>query len=66
MSKEVNECLTCDAYDPDLGCTIPSIDRSYACPYEENDEELEKMLQSLGVLPGQTVIFRNEDDDYPY
>ena len=32
-----NPCSTCDAYDPDYeSCTIPSVDKSYACPY--NDE----------------------------
>lgn len=65
MSKEINECLTCDAYDPDLGCTMPSVDLSYACPYEE-DKEFEEMLQSCGDLPGQVVIFINDEDDYPY
>ena len=34
MKKETNPCLGCDAYDEDLGCTMPSIDRSYACPKE--------------------------------
>jgi hypothetical protein len=27
-------CLNCDCYDPDLGCTMPSVDRGYACPLE--------------------------------
>ena len=33
MSKEKNknECLDCDCYDEDGGCTMPSIDLSYAC-----------------------------------
>lgn len=66
MSKEVNECLTCDAYDPDLGCTMPSLHLSYACPLEENDEEFEATCQACGDLAGQMVIFRMEDDDYPY
>lgn len=43
MTKEqyihtVNPCFGCDCYDPDReGCTMPSIDRDYACRL--NDEE---------------------------
>lgn len=36
-----NPCLSCDCYDPDIGCTMPSIDRNYACPLFD-DEELER------------------------
>ena len=32
----------------------------------EEREELEEMLQSGGYLPGQVVIFTNDEDDYPY
>lgn len=28
----MNECLDCDCYDEDFGCTMPSIDKWYACP----------------------------------
>ena len=64
MSKETNECMTCGAYDLDLGCTMPSIHLSYACPLEE-DEEFEEMLQSMGVPLGDINNFGTEDD-YPY
>lgn len=31
-----NKCYNCDAYDEEReGCTMPSCDRSYACPMEE-------------------------------
>ena len=30
-------CYKCDCYDEDLGCTMPSIDRIYACVLEENN-----------------------------
>ncbi len=56
MSRETNECLTCGAYDPDLGCTMPSMHLSYACPLEE-DEEFEEMLQSMGVPLGDINNF---------
>lgn len=32
MKPNTNPCLGHGCYDPDLGCTIPSIDRWYACP----------------------------------
>lgn len=32
MKTNMNRCLGHGCYDPDLGCTIPSIDRWYACP----------------------------------
>lgn len=34
-----NECLDCDCYDGDFGCTMPSIDRSYACPKSSGDNK---------------------------
>lgn len=33
----VNECYNCGAYDSDReGCTMPSCDKSYACPLEDS------------------------------
>lgn len=29
--KYKNECLDCDCYNEDMGCTMPSVDQSYAC-----------------------------------
>lgn len=28
----INECLDCGCYDEDYGCTMPLIDKTYACP----------------------------------
>lgn len=42
--KDVNECLNCDCYDEDFGCTMPSIDKWYACPLEADEEELRAMF----------------------
>lgn len=36
FGKEKNPCLGYDCYDPDMGCTMSSIDISYACPFEKN------------------------------
>lgn len=45
----MNRCLSCDCYDSDYGCTMPSSDKWYACPIEaekpENKQEIEKMAQ---------------------
>lgn len=32
---KTNPCWSCDCYDEDMGCTMPSIDKAYACPLEE-------------------------------
>lgn len=34
---EKNPCLQCDCYDADFGCTMPSIDKWYACPLTAED-----------------------------
>ena len=45
MSREVNPCLSCNAYDSDFGCTMPSVDMWYACPIESETEENQKLLE---------------------
>ncbi len=37
-------CLSCDCHDPDMGCTMPSIDKSYACPLASCDDEQTEAL----------------------
>ena len=37
-------CLSCDCHDPDMGCTMPSIDKSYACPLVSCDDEQTEVL----------------------
>ena len=39
MNKYKNICLHCGCYDEDMGCTMPSVDKMYAC-------ELEARLQA--------------------
>ena len=48
--KNVNECLYCGCYDEDFGCTMPSIDKWYACPLERNEEELREMFNMSNEL----------------
>ncbi|MDE7398582.1 MAG: hypothetical protein K2N06_03550 [Oscillospiraceae bacterium] len=38
----MNPCLDCDCYDPDLGCIMPSLDKSYACSLESDDFDFSK------------------------
>lgn len=34
-----NPCFGCDCYDPDAeGCTMPSVDRAYACSLEHGEK----------------------------
>lgn len=30
-----NRCLDCDCWDSDMGCMMPTFDKSYACPIEK-------------------------------
>ena len=32
------ECYFCDCYDEDFGCTMPAIDKVYACPLNQEIE----------------------------
>lgn len=34
---EENECLNCGCYDSDMGCTMPSVDKEYACTLENKE-----------------------------
>ena len=42
-----NLCLSCSCYDEDLGCTMPSIDRTYACPINQH----KKMQFFMAMIP---------------
>lgn len=39
--RELNPCLGCDCWDPDMGCTMPSIHMSYTCHLADKSEVLE-------------------------
>ena len=34
--NEKDPCLTCGCYDQDMGCTMPSVDKLYACSREQS------------------------------
>ena len=42
-----NPCLRCTCYDPDMGCTMPSYDKWYACPEYDNSRELAEILYNM-------------------
>lgn len=35
--REVNPCWGCGCWDPDLGCEMPAVDKTYACHLEEEE-----------------------------
>lgn len=41
----MEECIECGFYDEDVGCTCPSSDKWYACPFESKKPENIQMLQ---------------------
>lgn len=53
--REIDECANCDCNDPDVGCTMPSIDRSYACPLNTDSEEdkftVKDLIEVLSKYP---------------
>lgn len=60
--KNVNECLYCGCYDEDFGCTMPSIDKWYACPLERNEEELREMFNKSDELIRKSDVLDLLDD----
>lgn len=40
--REINPCYGCGCWDEDMGCIMPSIDKSYACPLEIGAAEEER------------------------
>lgn len=43
----MNECLKCDCYDEDVGCTMPSIDKWYACSLYACGDELKEIFERI-------------------
>ena len=37
--RETNPCFGCGCYDPDMGCSMLSVDKIYACPLEADESE---------------------------
>lgn len=66
-----NPCLYCDCYDPDMGCTMPSVDKSYACSLEDH-KPLEFFLlmkipttthqeKQISVVKGKPIIYEPQE-----
>lgn len=45
--REKNPCLGCDCYDPDMGCSMPSIDLWYACSIYDNSRDIAERLYEM-------------------
>ena len=43
----MNECLKCDCYDEDVGCTMSSIDKCYACSLYAYEDELKEISEGV-------------------
>lgn len=37
--EKVNPCYGCGCWNPDMGCEMPSLDMSYACPLKQGDNK---------------------------
>lgn len=48
-AREKNPCLGCGCNDPDMGCTMPSYDKWYACPIYDNSKELAEILYDMNT-----------------
>lgn len=46
----MNECLGCGCYDEDVGCTMLSIDKCYACSLYADEDELKDMFEIVEQL----------------
>ena len=45
----MDECLKCGCYDEDVGCTMASIDKCYACPLYECEDELKEIFEPVKI-----------------
>lgn len=45
----MNECLMYDCYDEDVGCTMPSVDKRYACSLYACGDELKETFEGVEV-----------------
>ena len=32
--RDISPCFGCGCWNPDMGCSMPDLDRGYACPLE--------------------------------
>jgi len=63
MSKE-RDCYSCDCFDHDYGsCTMPSPDRSYCCPLED-DDGLDYLKESECDINTEINISKTPDEKY--
>lgn len=51
----MNECLYCDCYDEDFGCTMSSIDKEYACPLRYKNKGYKILMEFFMPMIPPTV-----------
>lgn len=39
QKMDLDPCLRCGCWDPDLGCTMLSVDKVYVCPLKTGEED---------------------------
>lgn len=54
-----NDCLVCDCYDSDMGCTMSGNDRDYSCSCMEADEKEHSILDDLQTICSFPDIFED-------
>ncbi len=65
----MTDCLNCDCYDPDMGCTMPSVDKSYACLLEtattsrRSNEKLKTVNERLKTVNGRLLILPEKKEE---
>ncbi len=63
--KDISSCIECDCYDEDFGCTMPSVDKSYACPLNSpDDEEEDKMIEFFLPMIPPTVTHQEKEGNW--
>lgn len=54
----MKSCFYCGGYDEDYGCTIPSIDRKYACPLEcKEKNHIKELRRKYGMTQEELARF---------
>lgn len=52
--KDKNPCINCDCNDEELGCTMPSLDKSYACTLENEKRNMKYWDRVTEIQKRQT------------
>lgn len=70
--EKVNPCYGCGCWDEDMGCTMPAVDKCYACSLEDEKKELEFFMammpptvthqeKQVHVVKGKPIFYEPEE-----